>query len=63
MKMVPHGDESMLRHAERPVPLNPFIEIQQSIEERSAEVAREIEELREILSRPKDVPQRRRRDD
>lgn len=48
---VPRSDESMIRGGDRPVELNPFLEIQRDLETGREIVEREIRELREILHR------------
>lgn len=54
---VPEGHSFV--GADRPLELTPFSELQRQLDKKNAAVAREIKELREILSRPR----RRRRDD
>lgn len=54
--------ESALRTGERPVAIPVVSEIQDAIEERSADVAREIEHLKGVVFRNR-IRRERRRDD
>lgn len=59
---VPDSDESMLQDAPAPVVWSPYTPIVADMDEMQQLIAREIEELRAILSSPRRRPSRKRDD-